>query len=110
MSARRVKCCPALKRKDSSKSAGISKRIDMASSVSGTTSATRSGKKCSAMSTLPDGVGVRTRQELHHRQHMAQMLAVMAAPAAEDRPLVGRHPQLGRGQHVTDRRAILSLE
>ena len=36
---------------------------------------------------------------LHHRQQMAEMLAVMPAPPAEDRPLVGRHLELRLGQH-----------
>ena len=53
--------------------------------------------KCSAI--LPDRVGIGARQILHHREQMAEMLAVMAAPAAEDRALVGRHLELRLGQH-----------
>src|SRR5688572_23008962 len=110
MSARSVKCCPALKRNASCNSYGTSKRIDIASSVSGTTSATRSGWKCSAMSALPDGVGIGARQILHHRQQMPEMLAVMPSSSAEDRALIGRYIQLGFGQYRANRRAILAFE
>src|SRR5436190_1271011 len=41
---------------------------------------------------------------------MAEVLAVMAAPPAEDRPLVGRRLQLGLGQYGGDRRTILVLK
>src|SRR3982751_3375385 len=37
---------------------------------------------------LPGRVGIGTRQELHRRQQMAEMLAVVAASAAEDRALL----------------------
>src|SRR5436190_272033 len=41
---------------------------------------------------------------------MAEVLAVMAAPAAEDRPLVGRRLQISLGQYAGDGRTILILE
>ena len=39
---------------------------------------------------LPDSAGISPRDVLHHRQQMPQMLAMMPAPPAQDRPLVGR--------------------
>ena len=103
-----VRCWPALNAKRSRSSGGISKRIELASAVSGTISATRSAWKCSAI--LPGRVGVGARQELHHREQMAEMLAVVAAPAAEDRALVGGRLELRFGEHRRDRRAIFVLE
>ena len=59
---------------------------------------------------LPGRVGIGARQELHHREQMAEMLAVVAAPAAEDRALVGGRFELRFGKHRGDRRAIFVLE
>ena len=47
---------------------------------------------------LPGRVGVGARQELHDREQMAEMLAVVPAPSAEDRPLVRGHLELGFGR------------
>src|SRR3954471_17464231 len=59
---------------------------------------------------LPGRVAIGTRQELHRRQQMAEMLAVVAASAAEDRALLGRRFELGFSEHGGDSRAILFLE
>src|SRR5687768_736352 len=108
MSARKVRCCPALNANLARSSGGISKRMELASLVSGTICATRSAWKCSAI--LPGRVGVGARQELHHREDVAQMLAVVAAPPAEDRPLVRGRLDLAVFKHLSDRRAIFVLE
>ena len=55
-------------------------------------------------------VGIGARQELHHRQQMAEMLAVMATPPAEDRPLVGRRLAPSLPPAPAERGAIFSLE
>ena len=47
---------------------------------------------------------------LHHRQQMAEMLAVMSPPPSEDRALLGRRFQLGIGEDGADRPAILVFE
>src|SRR5438874_13062296 len=108
MVARSVRCCPALKPKASRNSGGISKRIELASAVSGTTSATLSEWKWTLI--LPLGVGVGARQELHHREQMPEMLAVVAPPAAENRALVRGCFELRFGEDGGDRRPIFLLE
>src|SRR6476646_11623380 len=108
MVARRVRCCPALNANSSRSSGGISKRIELASAVSGTISATFSAWKCTLI--LPGRVRVGARQELHHREQVTEMLAVVPAPAAEDGALVGGLLQLCIAQHRRDRRAIFLLE
>src|SRR5215210_3427603 len=108
MVARKVKCWPALNAKASRSSGGTSNRIELASAVSGTISATFSGWKWTLI--LPGRVGVGARQELHHREQMAEMLAVMAAPAAEDWPLVGGGCEFCFAEHRCDRGAIIVLE
>ena len=59
---------------------------------------------------LPGRVGVGARQELHDRQQMAEMLAVVAAPTAEDRALLGGRFQPRFGEDGCDRRTIFVLE
>ena len=49
--------------------------------------------------TSPLRVGVGTLEILHRRKDVAEMLAVMATAAAEDRSLVGRSFQLRFGKH-----------
>src|SRR5688500_9381630 len=108
MSALSVRGCPARKANRSRSSGGISKRMELASLVSGTISATRSAWKCSAI--LPGRVGVGSRQESQHREDMAEMFAVMAAPATEAWPLLGRRADLGVRQPPPDGRAIFLFE
>src|SRR5258708_28532393 len=59
---------------------------------------------------LPGGVGVAARKELHLREQMPEMLAVVAAASTEDGPLVGWGFELGFGENGRDRRAIFGLE
>src|SRR6185437_5788053 len=59
---------------------------------------------------LPLRVRIGARQELHDGEQMPEMLAVMAAPAAEDRPLLGWCLELRLGEHGRDCRAIFVLE
>src|SRR6185369_2628729 len=108
MVARKVRCCPALNANSPRSSGGISKRIELASLVSGTISATFSAWKWTLI--LPGRVRVGARQELHHREQMAEMLAVMATPPAEDRTLVGGGFEPGFGKHARNRGAIFVLE
>ena len=59
---------------------------------------------------LPLRVGVGARQELHHGEEVAEMLAVMAAAAAENRALVGGRLQPCFIQHLRNGRPIILLE
>src|SRR3954447_8127278 len=56
--------------------------------------------------TLPGGVGIGARQELHHGEQMAEMFAVVALPAPQDGPLVGRRLELRVRENGCDRGAI----
>jgi len=47
---------------------------------------------------------------LHHRQQMAEMLAMVAASPAKDRSLVGWSGQFGLRQHGRNRRSIFVLK
>ena len=47
---------------------------------------------------------------LHHRQQMAEMLAIMPAPPAENRPLVRRRIQLRFRQYASNLGSIFGLE
>src|SRR5215212_7818158 len=111
MVARRVRCWPGLKLNRSRSSGGTTKRIELASAVSGTISATRSAWKCSAIYPLisPRRLGVSAGEELHHRENMAQMLAVMAASPADDRPVVRGNLELSLREDRRNRRAIFLL-
>src|SRR6185369_14469737 len=105
---RSVKCWPALNTNASRSSFGMSKRIELASAVSGTISATVSRWKWTLM--LPLRVRVGAWEVLHHREQMAEMLAVVPAPAAEDRALFRRRFELRFGKDRADRRPISFLE
>src|SRR5438270_8941744 len=59
---------------------------------------------------LPGRVGVSAREELHDREQMPEMLAVVAAAAAEDGALVGGGLELGFSQDSRNRRTIFRLE
>src|SRR4051812_38490041 len=108
MIARRVRCWPALNANSSRSSGGISNRIELASAVSGTISATRRAWKWTLI--LPSRVWVGARKELHDREQVAEMLAVVAAPPADDRPLIGGSFELCLAEHGRDRRAVFILE
>src|SRR5205085_7504404 len=61
-------------------------------------------------SSLPACVWIGARQELHDREQMSEMFAVVPAPAAEDRTLVRRYIELRFSEDARYRRAILALE
>src|SRR5689334_6312758 len=104
MVARKVRCCPARNAKASRSSGGISKRIELASAVSGTIFATFSAWKWTLI--LPGRVGIGARQELHHGEQVTEMLAVVTAAPAEDRALVRGCCQLCFRKYYRDRGAI----
>src|SRR3954447_5836837 len=112
MVARSVRCWPARNANRSRSSPGMSKRIELASLVSGTISATRSAWKCSAMLgvNLPLGVRIGAWQKLHHCEQVTEVLAVMPAAPTKDWPLVSRRFELPLGEHSGDRGAIFILE
>src|SRR3569833_1233299 len=51
---------------------------------------------------LPDGVGIGARQELHRREQMAEMLAVMADASAARGARIGRQGKRSLAQHRLD--------
>src|SRR3954449_3779480 len=60
--------------------------------------------------TSPGRVGIGARQELHRREQMPEMLAVVATPTAHDRALLGGRIELAFGEHGGERGAIFLLE
>ena len=96
-----------LEREGAASSGGISKRIELASAVSGTISATFKRVEMLVHHQIASG---RCAAGIASPRAVAEMLAVMAAPAAEDRPLVRRNFELCLGEHRSDRRAILFFE